>query len=254
MNKPKSFYEELASFYHLIFEDWNRSIHRQGVVLSSLLPSTETTGQILDCACGIGTQAIALASLGYKVDASDISSAEINRAEKEAKQRGLVINFHVDDMRLLNTFPASCYGAVMAMDNALPHLNSDEEIIQSLTAMHKRLKEGGMILISIRDYESILQNRPQITEPQFFKDGQYKRIVHQVWDWIDERRYTLHLYITQESDMGWQSHHFTGQYRAITLNEVASMMRKSGFEEIKILNPQESKYHQPIIIGKTIRS
>ena len=251
MNQPDDFYEELASFYHLIFEDWDKSIIQQGEALSKLLPPPNIVNPILDCACGIGTQSIALAKQGYQVEAADLSPAEIDRAKQEATQRGLAIDFRVDDMRLLTTFPSSRYGAIIAMDNAIPHLDSNEEILQSLTAMRKRLKKGGMILFSMRDYEKIMKEQLKITEPLFFMDGQYKRIVHQVWDWVDERRYILHLYITQENQNGWQSHHFTGRYRAITLNEIAALIKKSGFQEVKILNQKESKYYQPIIIGKT---
>ena len=31
------FYESLAGYYHLIFEDWDRSIHRQAKTLDSLI-------------------------------------------------------------------------------------------------------------------------------------------------------------------------------------------------------------------------
>lgn len=250
MNPSDDFYEELASFYHLIFEDWDKSIIQQGEVLSRLLPPPNAINPILDCACGIGTQSIALAKQGYQIEAADLSPAEIVRAKKEATHRGLTIDFRVDDMRVLTTFPLSRYGAIIAMDNAIPHLNSDEEIIQSLSAMHKRLKKDGMFVFSMRDYEKILQTRSKITEPLFFMDGQYRRIVHQVWDWVDERRYILHLYITQENSNGWQSHHFTGRYRAIRLNEMTALIKKSGFKEVKILDQKESKYYQPIIIGK----
>jgi glycine/sarcosine N-methyltransferase len=57
------FYEELADSYHLIFEDWESSIERQARNLGNLL-TLESPGnplKILDCACGIGTQAIGLA-------------------------------------------------------------------------------------------------------------------------------------------------------------------------------------------------
>jgi glycine/sarcosine N-methyltransferase len=154
-------------------------------------------------------------------------------------------------MRFLNASPLSHYGAIIAMDNALPHLGSDEEIVKTFMAMHNRLRSEGILLLSIRDYGKILLERPKITPPHFFMDGQYRRIVHQVWDWIDERRYIVHLYITYETATGWQAHHFTGQYRAITMNEIVSLMIKSGFKEIKILNTQETKYYQPIITGKS---
>ena len=51
------FYEELADFYHLIFEDWDSAIERQAEILGHLL-AVEIDGgslKVLDCACGIGT-------------------------------------------------------------------------------------------------------------------------------------------------------------------------------------------------------
>jgi SAM-dependent methyltransferase len=51
----------------------------QGETIAKLLPQPEC-GPILDAACGIGTQSLALAALGYSVEGSDISSAEVARA------------------------------------------------------------------------------------------------------------------------------------------------------------------------------
>ena len=54
------FYDDLAQSYHLIFEDWDTSIIRQGDALSDVI--LERWGgdirTVLDVACGIGTQAI----------------------------------------------------------------------------------------------------------------------------------------------------------------------------------------------------
>jgi glycine/sarcosine N-methyltransferase len=106
-NLDESFYNKLASIYHLIFEDWDISMKEQGKILSRLIPPLDIASPILDCACGIGTQSIGLASLGYQVEGSDLSNSEIIRAEKEASLRGLLINFRVDDMRQLKTAPLS---------------------------------------------------------------------------------------------------------------------------------------------------
>src|ERR1700683_510550 len=48
---------------------------------------------------------------------------------------------------------------------------------------------------SIRDYDSLVQERPVVQGPAFFSDQGSRGIVHQVWDWSDERRYAFHLYI-----------------------------------------------------------
>src|SRR6266700_8049565 len=95
------FYDQLAPLYHLIYPDWEASIRRQAAALNSVI--REFWGKdhrtILDAACGIGTQSLGLAQLGYDVTASDLSPAEIERAKHEAAQRGLPIAFSVADMR-----------------------------------------------------------------------------------------------------------------------------------------------------------
>ena len=52
------FYDGLAPLYHLVYEDWEASIERQGKALDSIIRSyrDETAQSILDVACGIGTQ------------------------------------------------------------------------------------------------------------------------------------------------------------------------------------------------------
>lgn len=54
------FHDQLAADYHLIYDDWDGATERQGraldtVIRSALGPAPAT---VLDCACGIGTQAL----------------------------------------------------------------------------------------------------------------------------------------------------------------------------------------------------
>src|SRR5215467_12451949 len=107
-----TFYDDMASAYHLIFDNWDAAIERQQAVLCRLLPSPVVTGVVLDCACGIGTQALGLARAGYKVEATDLSSAAIERAKAEAAARKIDIAFRVDDIRELRTSTFGKFGAV----------------------------------------------------------------------------------------------------------------------------------------------
>src|SRR5262249_36051440 len=102
----EQFYDIMADHYHLIFEDWDASMRRQGAAIAKLLPAPDEVGVILDAACGIGTQSQALAAIGYAVEGSDISAVEIARARREAASRGFKCSFRVDDMRTLKTASA----------------------------------------------------------------------------------------------------------------------------------------------------
>jgi glycine/sarcosine N-methyltransferase len=249
MSQPENaFYDEMAAAYHLIFENWDAAIERQGEVLSRLLPPSGSVGTVLDCACGIGTQALGLARVGYVVEGTDLSGAEIERARVEAATRGLKIAFRVDDMRSLGTSAVGTFGAVVALDNALPHLDSDQDVLKALGAMHERLRPGGTLLISIRDYGPLMDQRPTITPPAMFMDAGRRRIVHQVWDWQDERRYIVHLYITRQTlSEEWVTNHFVGHYRAITPEEIAAHSEKVGLRQVQVLQPAETGYYQPIV-------
>lgn len=251
MNGPNDrFYNDIASAYHLIFADWDVAIARQQTVLSQLLAPPDTAGIVLDCACGIGTQAIGLAKAGYAVEAIDLSSGAVDRARKEAVDRGLEIQCRVDDMRLLKSCSIDKFGAVIAFDNALPHLDSDDEVQAALAAMRKRLRPQGKIFISLRDYGPLMELHPGVTEPSFFLDNGRQRIVHQVWDWQDERRYIMHLFITREmQDSQWDVSHFIARYRAITPHEVAAHAENVGFRKVKVLQERDTGYYQPIVVA-----
>lgn len=50
------FYDEPVDDYHLLHADWNTSVRRQGDALHG--PMGRDQASVLDCSCGIGTQAM----------------------------------------------------------------------------------------------------------------------------------------------------------------------------------------------------
>jgi len=245
------FYEALADHYHLIFEDWDKSIARQAAVLNPLLFSVlqRTPVKVLDCACGIGTQAIGFAQAGHRVVASDLSPAAVARARHEADLRGLAIPFAVSDMTSLAEIADSDFDAVVALDNAFPHLKPGQ-LTQATQAMASKLKPHGMLMASIRDYDRLIVERPTVQGPAFYGTTGNRRIVHQVWDWLNGEQYAVHMFITLEADGMWRSHHFASMYRAVLREELTMALRDSGFGQVRWLMPQESGFYQPVVIAR----
>ena len=247
----RSFYEELAEYYLLIFDNWDDSIERQTKVLGPLLASQGcgTPSKILDCACGIGTQALGLAALGHQVVASDISKAAVDRARREARLRSLDMTFHVSDMTSLEEITVNGFDIVVAMDNALPHL-SLAQLGQAARAIASKLKPNGLFVASIRDYDALILDRPAIQLPAFYGAPGNRRIVHQIWDWVDDRRYIVHLYITIESGRAWQANHFVSEYRCLLREELTNLLREARFTDIHWLLPAESGFYQPLVLAR----
>jgi SAM-dependent methyltransferase len=245
------FYESLADHYHLIFDDWDASIARQAAILNSLLRSAlpDAPLRVLDCACGIGTQAIGFAQAGHRVVASDLSPAAVARARREADVRGLAISFCVSDMTSLTEIAEADFDVVAALDNALPHLSATQAR-PAAEAIGAKLRPGGVLIASIRDYDRLIVERPSVQGPAFYGAAGGRRIVHQVWDWLDDQRYAVHLYITVENNGAWRSHHFTSEYRCLLRGELTAALLDAGLEQVQWLMPEESRFYQPVVMAK----
>jgi 2-polyprenyl-3-methyl-5-hydroxy-6-metoxy-1,4-benzoquinol methylase len=139
------FYDDLAEDYHLLFADWKASLSWQADVLERVIWEHLGPGprSVLDCTCGIGTQAIGLAARGFAVHASDISPAAIARAEREAAALGVSLTTGVADLRTLDRQVPGEFAVVLSCDNALPHLPSDADLLRAARALWSKTARAG---------------------------------------------------------------------------------------------------------------
>ena len=248
MTDPQTFYDSLAGDYHLMFGDWWASAERQGAVLSGMLGDRGVAphATVLDCTCGIGTQALPLAARGYRVTGSDLSAAAVERARAEADARGIDIRLRTADVRAL---PADeQYDAVLAADNSLPHLRTDAELGAALTAVRRCLRPGGVFLASVRDYDALVRDRVAGVMPTTHDTGDGRRIVGQSWTWTDDHRtVTFDLFILEQRGETWAATVRTTVYRAWLRHELTAALTAAGFTDIVWTDPEDSGFHQPIV-------
>jgi glycine/sarcosine N-methyltransferase len=250
----RDFYDQLAGSYHLMFESWEASIRRQAEMLGPMLErecGPAAGVRVLDCSCGIGTQALGLAQRGFRMTGVDVSAGAIERARREAAAEGLDLPLHAVGMTELDRLAETGFDAAISMDNALPHLESEEQMARAAAQIQGKLRPGGLLLASIRDYNRLVVERPVVQGPAFYADAGRRRIVFQLWDWLDERRYLFHLYITRETPAGWATHHGVCSCRAWQREELSAVLRSAGFVEVKWLMPEESGYYQPIVAARS---
>ena len=162
MNITQTFYDHLASHYDKLFQDWQSATHEQAVILDRLFRSNgfDASARILDCACGIGTQAIGLAALGYKVTGSDLSPGELQEAQRRSALHHVSIHFEQADFRALAKVFHEPFDIVIAMDNALPHMLTPEDLAAAIQSITAQMTEGGLFVASIRDYDALLETKP----------------------------------------------------------------------------------------------
>ncbi len=250
-NEIRRTYDRLAAEYHLIFADWESAVDGQAAILDAQLRRAcgRWPLKILDCGCGIGTQALGLAGLGYKVTGVDISAGSIVRACREAQQRGLTICFTQGDLGDLDQVSGE-FDVVIAIDNVLPHLVSDTELRAALKSIARKLAPDGVFLASVRDYDEVLKTRPSVLPPSSYDGPNGRRVVYQIWDWLDANIYRFHLHITCEEAGGWTSHHYTGLYRAFTRIEITRALKDCGLVSVDWMFPATTAFYQPMVLAR----
>jgi glycine/sarcosine N-methyltransferase len=251
-----AFYDGLAEDYHLVYGDgWEAAVARQGTVLDRLIRiERPTASDVLDCSCGVGTQAIGLALRGYRVRGTDISERSLERARDEAARLGVAVAFEVADFRALTTVPGD-FDVVLSCDNAVPHLLNDADVERALRAMRSKLRPGGLLVISTRDYDAALVDRPA-TAPPLLIAGPPRRLFVRFHDWdaAEGAYYTVRFFILTESGAGWTLEQHSARYRAITSDALSQAAERAGFVNVTWHAADTVGYHQPVMTAARSRS
>lgn len=250
MSITQKFYDSLAPHYDKLFFDWQRTTGEQAQLLHSIL---ETLGlglnaRILDCAAGIGTQAIGLASLGYRVTASDISEGALAEAKRRAADAHVAMRFECADFRALERVFSDCFDAVIAMDNALPHMLTHADLAAAVGSISSRVREDGVFIGSIRDYDALLAEKPPYSPPYIHQTEKGRRVSFQTWDWEGDV-YRLTQYII-EDEGELVTNKFTCAYRAVRREELSRLFADGGFSDVRWLFPGETGFYQPILVAR----
>lgn len=249
----QTFYDQLAGSYEFIFRDWQQAVRRQGEALDHFI---QAQGQskplaLLDCTCGVGTQALGLAARGYNVHATDLSPTAVQRAADFAADFNVTMTFGVADVLKLSEQVEGEFDVVLSCDNAFAHFIDDAALYTAAREAASKLRENGLLLISIRDYDQIAQEMPRTTLPNVTDLPSGRRIVYQVWDWaVGARSYELSMFITQQEGDQWRTTCLRSRLRALRRADLSAALREAGLRDITWHMPEASGYYQPIVTAR----
>ncbi|MBV9774333.1 MAG: class I SAM-dependent methyltransferase [Gemmatimonadetes bacterium] len=243
------FYGELAPFYHLVYSDWEASVSRQASALDAIIRAADGTreGSVLDAACGIGTQSLGLAALGYRVTASDLSPGAVERARREAERRELDVGFSVADMREVFDHHGRTFDVVLAADNSVPHLLSDAEILRAFRQFFSCTRPGGVCVVSVRDYAVEERGGTRVVPHGVRVEDGVRYLVFQLWEWRGEL-YDVSLYLVEDRPGSEPvTRVMRSTYYAVSLDTLAELMTRVGFERVRRI---DGVFFQPVLVGR----
>lgn len=246
------FYDRLSLEYRdNMGWDWDSGMRREGAALHKFISRVfgrKGPFSVLDCTCGIGTQATGLALLGNRVHASDLSSVSVEQAEEQAKRLNVSMTFSVSDFTSLDTTIGDTFDVVLSCDNAIAHCLDDEILNAALTSMKTRLKPGGLLLLSLRDYAPLVAEKPRFNNEHVDDRPDGRRVVFQLWDWAEDgRSYRNNQFLLRETGGVFDVKHFQTVLRALGRDEILSAINGADYVDVIWHTPEESGYYQPIV-------
>lgn len=249
MDIVQNFYDNLASHYDKLFSNWNNTIKEQADILDNIFKSCgyNKSCKILDCACGIGTQSIGLATMGYDVTASDISDCELMEAKQRAISNNADICFKNADFRELAKTFSNKFDIIIAMDNALPHMLTKQHLECAVKSIVNQLADGGIFVASIRDYDTLIKTKPPYSPPYIHKVDKGQRVSFQTWHWKGDCYKLVQYIIDDEKSLDVIK--FECEYRAVLRDELTNILISNGCNVIWQY-PEQTGFYQPIVIAK----
>jgi SAM-dependent methyltransferase len=253
MFETRQFYDDLASYYHLIFENWDASMARQGDALVTLIraeleQSQPPAARVLDAACGIGTQTLPLAARGFRLVARDLSPAAVARLQREAGARQLVVDAAVADMRQVRSSVSGMFDVVLAFDNSVAHLLNDDDIRIAFQEFLAVLRPGGVFLCSVRDYDNVRRGEPATHVYGTREDRGQRFQLTQKWLWDGPMHYQATFTIDRETPHGPARDVCTvSRFYAVSTGRLLELMRGAGFQDCRRI---DETIYQPILTGR----
>jgi glycine/sarcosine N-methyltransferase len=164
------FYNDLAHDYEWLFPD--EVIGSQGAVgatsrgskglLEGILETLPAGARVLDCACGIGADAMALVRRGYNVTASDGSASMVAEARRRSRQLGVEIDIIQSSWQDLPERVPGTFELILCLGNSIVHTETRSNMISSLEGIKKLLSAGGVLVIDSRNWELMYKSWPRI--------------------------------------------------------------------------------------------
>lgn len=252
-NDTNDFYDAIAEYYPYFYKDWEIQLEREGLSLRATFRN-KGVERVLDTACGAGTQAVALAKLGFQVVAADPSAGMLKKAHEIADQFdvGDKIEFIRSDFLSLPDAVNGPFDAIICKGNALPHLLTDDEIESALLIFNDLLRPGGTLVIGMRDFGPFMEDRPRFI-PGFINtdDDDSEFITFEVWEWEDGPPViaTQNLFIVKGKGKDYKAMKRYVTFRPLSTDEVKVVLMEVGFEDI---NDQPERTDRVLVARKPL--
>jgi 2-polyprenyl-3-methyl-5-hydroxy-6-metoxy-1,4-benzoquinol methylase len=155
--KPTNF-KEYSNYYDLLYaeKDYQAEVDFiEGILRDYSIKKVKT---ILDCGCGTGGHAIALAEKGFNITGIDLAPGMLRHARQRAREEGLKIHFRQGDLRSFALHKK--FNACICMFAVLGYITTTADVIAALRNIRAHLPIGALFILDVWNGLAVMRILP----------------------------------------------------------------------------------------------
>ncbi len=221
-----SFYKILSKYYDEVFK-------LQQSAVQFLDRELKEKDKVLDLACGTFSYGLELTKRRREVFGIDLDEYMIGRAEEKSGEFN--IEFFNEDIRNINViFKDIRFKEIFCIGNSLVHLPFKSEVEDVIKKAYKILEDTGVFIISIINYDRILENK--IKELPEIINKKHGIVFTREYEYVENSKYidfnyTLKVNNEEEHDITYKE---TIKLLPILKDELIKMLNNIGFSKISV--------------------
>ncbi|MGO9339551.1 MAG: class I SAM-dependent methyltransferase [Terracidiphilus sp.] len=221
--------------YHWLYSDYVLSGKLALEENHDVLRDAGPKARILDCSCGMGTFAIALAKLGYEVSASDGSLGMIEQANIAIRNAGVNLPLKCCTWEGLPAEFADPFDLVFCLGNSIGHTRNGEEMFRSVQGMRILVKSGGKLVIQSKNWEQLRKEKTRFTHFQWRERAGQRCLPIYVWNFPErfEDAHTIEVLLVFDSGEKVTIRSYPIVYYPFRVEELIERLRCAGFNDIQ---------------------
>ena len=214
-------YSTLANIYHEMYQhifDYEKEFHFYDTLLKK-----NSCNKILEIGCGSGMLARRFLKTGYDYLGLDLYSEMLDIARAEIKSE----RFIQCDMRNLSFNQQ--FDAVLITGRSIAYVEDNQGIIDTLTGVHKSLKDGGLFVFGVFEANGIFDNFNDFEQNIEHNNKKLRRISKLKMNLKTGWTYDWYAKYIIEQDTGTLEVDDVTTLRAFTKDEISLFLKLTGF-------------------------
>ena len=228
-------YDQFSLDYHWLYSDNVLAGEPFLEQFANLLDSIPPNSRLLDCSCGIGVHAFALARRGFSVSGADSSPGMIARAQERSEDPGTKVPFIVSTWQELPRAFDQEFDVAFCLGNSIGHCNGRQEMMSSFQGIRTILKSNGMLVLDSRNWEKLHREKPRFTTMGVrIRNGiRCTPLYVRSFPSSLEEEHLIEVVFIFDDQRSVYERHYSIAYRPYGYTEICERLGEAGFTDIR---------------------